>query len=99
MAHPGDSARNQAPTRRGEDETGCGDETKQNEALGERLTRLSQASLRINKSLDYPTGLQRVLDSARSLELLSFRSTPDGWSPTISCGERYGAGMLPRVCG
>jgi len=38
-----------------------------NDALRERLTRLSQASLRINESLDYPTVLQGVLDSARSL--------------------------------
>ena len=40
---------------------------RDNEALRERLTRLSQASLRINESLDYPTVLQGVLDSARSL--------------------------------
>ncbi len=38
-----------------------------NEALRERLTRLSQASLRINESLDFNTVLQEVLDSARSL--------------------------------
>ena len=37
------------------------------EVLRERLTRLSKASLRINESLDYPTVLQGVLDSARSL--------------------------------
>ena len=35
--------------------------------LRERLTRLSQASLRINESLDFSTVLQGVLDSARSL--------------------------------
>ena len=40
---------------------------RDNEALRERLTRLSQASLCINESLDYPTVLQGVLDSARSL--------------------------------
>ena len=40
---------------------------RDNEALRARLTRLSQASLRINESLDYPTVLQGVLDSARSL--------------------------------
>ena len=40
---------------------------RDNEALRERLTRLSQASLRINESLDYHTVLQGVLDSARSL--------------------------------
>ena len=32
---------------------------RDNEALRARLTRLSQASLRINESLDYPTVLQR----------------------------------------
>ena len=40
---------------------------RDHEVLRERLTRLSQASLRINESLDYPTVLQGVLDSARSL--------------------------------
>ncbi len=37
------------------------------EALRERLSRLSQASLRINESLDFDVVLQGVLDSARSL--------------------------------
>ncbi len=37
------------------------------EALRERLARLSQASLRINESLEFDTVLQGVLDSARSL--------------------------------
>ena len=36
-------------------------------ALRERLSRLSEASLRINESLDLDTVLQGVLDSARSL--------------------------------
>ena len=40
---------------------------KENHALRDRLSRLSQASLRINESLDYPTVLQGVLNSARSL--------------------------------
>ena len=35
--------------------------------LRERLTRLSEASLRINESLDFDVVLQGVLDSARSL--------------------------------
>ncbi len=34
---------------------------------GDRLSRLSAASLRINESLDFDTVLQGVLDSARSL--------------------------------
>ena len=37
------------------------------EALRERLSRLSEASLRINESLDFDSVLQGVLDSARSL--------------------------------
>ena len=36
-------------------------------ALHERLSRLSQASLRINESLEFDQVLQGVLDSARSL--------------------------------
>ena len=35
--------------------------------LRDRLSRLSQASLRINESLDFDTVLQGVLDSACSL--------------------------------
>ena len=37
------------------------------EALRERLSRLSEAGLRINESLDFDTVLQEVLDSARVL--------------------------------
>ena len=37
------------------------------EALQERLSRLSEASRRINESLDLDAVLQGVLDSARSL--------------------------------
>ena len=40
---------------------------RENEALRERLSRLSEASLRINESLDFQAVLQGVLDSARSL--------------------------------
>ena len=40
---------------------------RENKALRERLSRLSEASLRINESLDFDTVLQGVLDSARSL--------------------------------
>ncbi len=42
-------------------------EADQVQALRERLARLSEASLRINESLDLDTVLQRVLDSARDL--------------------------------
>ena len=37
------------------------------ESPGDRLSRLSQASLRINESLDVDTALRAVMDSARSL--------------------------------
>ena len=40
---------------------------RQNEALRERLSKLSEASLRINQSLDFDAVLQGVLDSARTL--------------------------------
>ena len=40
---------------------------QENQALRDRLLRLSEASLRINESLDFDTVLQGVLDSARSL--------------------------------
>ena len=40
---------------------------RENRALRERLSRLSEASLRINESLDFDTVLQGVLDSARAL--------------------------------
>ena len=40
---------------------------RQIEALRERLSRLSEANLRINESLDFDTVLQEVLDSARVL--------------------------------
>ena len=41
--------------------------TQQIAALRNRLTKLSEASLRINESLDLDTVLQEILDSARSL--------------------------------
>ena len=40
---------------------------RENEALRQRLSRLSEASLRISESLDFDNVLQGVLDSARSL--------------------------------
>ncbi len=44
---------------------------RENEALRERLSRLSEASLRINESLDFNAVLQGILDSARSLTAAS----------------------------
>ena len=43
------------------------------EGLRERLSRLSEASLRISESLDFDTVLQGVLDSARSLTGARYR--------------------------
>ena len=40
---------------------------RENRALRERLSRLGQASLRINETLDFDTVLQEVVDSARAL--------------------------------
>ena len=40
---------------------------QENQALRDRLSRLSKASLRINESLDFDDVLQSVLDSARAL--------------------------------
>ena len=50
-------------------------------ALRERLSRLSQASLRINESLDLDTVLQDVLESARSLTGPATGCSPswNGW--------------------
>ena len=41
--------------------------SRENEALRDRLSRLSEAGLRINESLDFDTVLQGVLDSACAL--------------------------------
>ena len=45
----------------------AGELERENEALRDRLSRLSEASLRINESLDFDTVLQGALDSACSL--------------------------------
>ena len=45
----------------------AGEMARENQALRQRLSRLSQASLRISESLDFDNVLQGVLDSARSL--------------------------------
>ena len=42
----------------------AGELERENEALRDRLSRLSQASLRINESLDFEGVLQEVVDSA-----------------------------------
>ena len=45
----------------------AGELARENQALRQRLSRLSEASLRISESLDFDNVLQGVLDSARSL--------------------------------
>ncbi|MDE0579289.1 MAG: response regulator [bacterium] len=51
-----------------ESDTGWLDESERaDEARLQRLSRLGEASLRINKSLDFDTVLQEVVDSARAL--------------------------------
>ena len=55
------------------------------QGLEERLSRLSEASLRINESLDFDTVLQEVLDSVRTL-------TASRYGALIVFGE---AGRLP----
>ena len=52
--------------------TQSSDLERENRALRERLSRLSEASLRINESLEFDTVLQEVLDSARSLSGASY---------------------------
>ena len=52
---------------------------QENVVLREHLSRLSQASLRINESLELDSVLQGVLDSAKLLtEALGVWNTPDG---------------------
>ena len=52
--------------------TQSSDLERENRALRDRLSRLSEASLRINESLEFDTVLQEVLDSARLLSGASY---------------------------
>ena len=71
--------------------------TRENEALRDRLSRLSEAGRRINESLELEEVLQEVLDSA-----------PTGWSTTVSVlkvkpgrPDKVGScsrGVSPREC-
>ena len=45
---------------------------QENQALRERLSRLSEASVRINESLDFNVVLQEVIDNARYLTDASY---------------------------
>ena len=68
------------------------------QALRERLSRLSEASMRINESLEFDTVLQGVLDSARSLTgarygamtlLVNGVEVPPDWDPTADAPGGY----------
>ena len=65
------------------------------QALRDRLSRLSEASLRINESLDFDTVLQGVLESARDLT----RSRYGVFILLDDSGqmrEFFGSGMTPE---
>ena len=74
-------------------------------ALRERLSRLSEASLRINESLDLDTVLQDVLDSARALTgarygLITLLGTRGGVEDFLTSGFSSGeAGQLAEMPG
>ena len=55
------------PPRAPAEAPGRGDLARENEALRERISRLSAAILRINASLDLPTVLHEVMEGARAL--------------------------------
>ena len=57
----------EVPRKYGENVNPTYEHGLENEALRDRLSRLSEASLRINESLDLDTVLQEVVDSARAL--------------------------------
>ena len=65
------------------------------QALRGRLSRLSEASLRINESLDFDTVLQGVLDSARDLTMSRYGVfiLPDDAG---GMREFFGSGMTPE---
>ena len=56
-----------ADSYRGDELNRLDERDRENEALRERLSKLSEAGLRITEDLDFDTVLQGVLDSARSL--------------------------------
>ena len=77
-------------------------------ALRERLARLSQASLRINESLDFDTVLQEVVDSARALTgsrygaitvLDKAGQRPDFFVSGLTREEHQGLWELPQGLG
>ena len=74
-------------------------------ALRERLSRLSEASLRINESLDFDTVLQEVVDGARTLTASRYGAitvlgemgqTPDFIVSGLSREEHQGLWDMPQ---
>ena len=63
---------------------------RENQVLREQLSRLSQASLRINESLDFDTVLQEVLDSACALTEAQYGVL----APFDESGDAQAAGAL-----
>ena len=63
---------------------------RENRALRDRLSRLSEASLRINESLDFDTVLQEVLDSACALTEAQYGVL----APFDETGDAQAAGAL-----
>ena len=63
-------------------------------ALRDRLSKLSEASLRINASLDYETVLQGVLDSARALTYARY-GVMVLIDDTLGIGDLLSSGLTP----
>ncbi len=81
---------------------------RENEALRERLSRLSEASLRIIESLDFDTVLQEVVDSARNLTASRYAAitvlgeagqTPDFIVSGLTGEEHQGLWDMPEGLG
>ncbi len=67
------------------------------DALRERLSRLSEASLRISESLDFDTVLQGALDSARSLTSARYGVMTLLDDDGGGVGDFLASGMTPEV--
>ncbi len=73
-----------------------GELQRENQALRDRLSRLSAASLRINESLDFETVLQGALDSACSLTGARYGVIALAWTGAfgLSMGRKPLHGLL-----
>ena len=81
---------------------------RENEALRDRLARLSDANLRISESLDFDTVLQEVVDSARALTSSRYGAitvfkeagqTPDFIVSGLTREEQQGLWDMPEGLG